>query len=271
MAKVLRSLCSQHYIRTGWNSGQRHFGSQIPALVRDSTQHRRVGGCHLWACSAWRPSRTAPVLPSGQAVQSAERWGQVGPRQHWRWYQCDTRSDFESLSSKVLVGKKRGVHRHTEETPAHCFAVSDHLRQQPHHPCPRRPVFTYWEPGGHVGMFSSTHPTPQPQPLEGTWDRWGRGRDDILRVACLWAFCIFRGIFFRSQLWSNTQNSVRLLPALQLGDSLSVSLWFQAAGFFVGQLWSKQPAMELLPTYVPRYTEWARWRVLCRFHGLSFV
>lgn len=64
----------------------------------------------------------------------------------------------------------------------------------------------------------------------------------------------------RSQLWSDTQDSIRLLAAVQLCDSVSVSLWIQAAGIFICQVWSKQPAVEPQTPNMSRYRAWTRVR-----------
>ncbi len=106
-----------------------------------------------------------------------------------------------------------------------------------------------WWPVLTPSSLPSISPHGKNQTLVRKWE--GRLCDFIF--VC-W-FCCVTLLHFsaRPQLWSDTQNSVRLLAALQLCDSVSVSLWLQAAGFIICQLWSKQPAVELRPPSMSRY------------------
>lgn len=66
--------------------------------------------------------------------------------------------------------------------------------------------------------------------------KWKRGHVecDIRFVVFFTSPCLDRSS--RSQLWSDTQDSIWPLAALWLCDSVSVSRWLQAAGVFICQL-----------------------------------
>lgn len=72
------------------------------------------------------------------------------------------------LPSEVLVGEGRRVQRRPEEAPARRLAVPHHLRQQPHHSRPRRPLLPHREAGGHAALLPPAGPATRPRPLEGT-------------------------------------------------------------------------------------------------------
>lgn len=254
--KVLQPLRSQHYVRTGRNPEQLHFGSQIPAPVRDTAQHRCVGGGHLWACSARRSGGTTPFLPAGETVQSAERWGQVGLNPGTKLWEILKRNLNLSLSPQGFGGRRKECSpapRGNTSTPSLCPAsfvtTATSLTSRLTRSRAQRGRRTCWP----------AHTRSSPTSTSAR----GKNRTQVRK----WKkkTCWYQVVFSRlpvwnpsdlsssSQLRSDTQDSIRLLAALWLCDSVSVSLWLQAAGIFFCQLWSDQPAVEPRTPNMSRY------------------
>lgn len=187
-----------------------------------------MGGGHLWARSARRSSWTALVLPAGETVQSAERWGQVRLNPDVKFWLLwrKKRHLTLSLSHKVLVAEGKCLHQSPEETPPLRLSVPHHLRQQPHHSRPRWPVLSHREARGHVGLFTPSHLPSGPQPVERVRRRWGRGTEDCV---------IIRFVVFTSPcLISLPDPSCGPIPRIQSGYSLlcdSVILYQCHSGF----------------------------------------
>ena len=260
MEKVLQPLCSQHDIRAGRDSEQLHFSSQIPAPVRDAAQHRRVGGGHLWARSARRSSWTTPLLPAGETVQSTERRGQVklNPDSELWMLSCKKRNQTVLFPLLRFWWERESVFTGPQRRHLHGVSLSriicdnSHITHVPANPFSRteRPE----------DMLACSHPliphldlSPWKEPDTGK-----KVKKKNLTSGLLCCHVSLPDLSSRSQLWSDTQDSIGLLSAVQLCDSISVSLWIQAAGIFICQVWSRQPTVEPQTPNMSRYRAWTR-------------